>query len=231
VDTSLVVKDQERMTGYSVILLTPRGERTVLVYRGASADFHPRDFRWSAMKTGWIYVSSLGRELAMLKKIWAQAKRRKWKIAWNPGSGELKYGLARLKPLIAQAEIFNVNQEEATSLFRLSREQDHLAFDRLRTMVNGAVVITEGTEGSLGGNSRQAWHCATHHITVADTTGAGDAFGCAFVGMYIRTKGNIPQALQWGTANAEATVRVIGAKGGLLKRSARFPKASIQRIA
>ncbi len=36
VTTDLVVKDRRHLTAYSAILLTPRGERTVLVYRGAA---------------------------------------------------------------------------------------------------------------------------------------------------------------------------------------------------
>lgn len=218
VDTSLVVKDKKKNTGYSVILLTERGERTVLVYRGASANFHPADLPWSKIRSRWLYVSSLGGELSTLRRIWAHATRYNIKIAWNPGAGELRWGLEKLRPLLKQADIVSVNQEEATELVGLTRGQDETAWRRLRPFVGGLTVVTQGTEGSLAGNRQQAWHCGTHRIKVQSTTGAGDAFGCGFVGAYIRTKGNIPKSLQFATANSESVIQHVGAKQGLLRR-------------
>lgn len=52
VATTLVSTDHQKSTAYSVLLLTARGERTALVYRGASADFYPRDFAWTKIRAG-----------------------------------------------------------------------------------------------------------------------------------------------------------------------------------
>ena len=41
--TTFVAKDKENGTAYSTILLTPGGERTILVYRGASGNFKKRE--------------------------------------------------------------------------------------------------------------------------------------------------------------------------------------------
>src|SRR3989338_3545132 len=39
VDTNLILRSKEYYTAYSIILVTATGERTILVYRGASAHF------------------------------------------------------------------------------------------------------------------------------------------------------------------------------------------------
>lgn len=230
VDTSLVVRSKHKMTAYSVILLTPRGERTVLVYRGASAHFHPHDFHWRTFKADWLYVTSLGGQHDVIKGVWAKARQRGMKIAWNPGSKELSHGLKKLRPLLAQTDILSVNQEEATSLLGLNRFQHAQAFDQLRKIVGGVVVVTLGTDGSLGGNAREAWHAGIHHIKVTDTTGAGDAYGCGFTARYIQTKGSIPKSLQFGNANSESVIQRIGAKDGLLKSQSLRQPAKVTKL-
>lgn len=229
VDTRLLAYDRQQGTGYSVLLLTPRGERTVLVYRGASADFRTSDFHWSRMTARWWYVSSLGGQLNVLRKIWREAKTRGINIAWNPGAGELRLGLSTLRPLLAQTDILFMNEEESANLLHLTHNQDVQAFHSLRQMVRGIAVVTQGTEGSLAGTASVAWHCGTRPVHVTDTTGAGDAFGSGFVGAYLR-RPDIPRALQFATDNSESVIRYVGAKRGLLKRAASKKPAVVTRI-
>lgn len=230
VDTSLVVLDKRRSTAYAVLLLTARGERTALVYRGASADFHPRDFKWTSMNSRWIYVSSLAGKLPILRRIWRQARMTKARIAWDPGIGELALGLPTLRPLLAQTSILHVNQEEAAKLMGFGYEQDEASFDRLRQLNGGVTIVTGGTEGALAGTATESWRSATHSVQAVDTTGAGDAFTSGFVAAYLRRDGHIPSALQFATANAESVIRHIGAKAGLLRsRTLRRPVTVIRR--
>lgn len=229
VSTSLIAHDRRQGTGYSVLLLTERGERTALVFRGASSDFASKDFRWGRMSAGWWYISSLGGQLKALQHIWRQAKRANIRIAWNPGAKELALGMDVLRPLIAQTDIFFVNEEEAGTLMRLTHHQDLEAFEALRRLVKGIAVVTQGTEGSLAGTSYQAWHCGTRRVRVVDTTGAGDAFASGFVGTFMRN-GSIPKALRFGTDNSESVIRSIGAKHGLLKRPTTTAAPMIREI-
>ncbi len=215
VDTTSVVYDRVRETGYSVLLLTSRGERTVLVYRGASADIDPKNIRLANHHPKWLYISSLGGRLDTIRRIWKYAAEESIHIAWNPGAAELAHGYGRLLPFIKQTAVFSLNQEEAATLLGYTRHQDRSAFETLRRQVSGITLITEGAEGALAGSATQAWHSATRQIRVVDTTGAGDAFGSGFVGAYIRTK-NVPQALQYATANSESVIQHVGAKPGLL---------------
>lgn len=216
VGTDLVIRDRRRATAYSVILLTSGGERTVLVYRGASADFRPTDFPATNMKAKWLYVSSISGQLSVLRALWRQAKAHGLMIAWNPGAKELALGLTTLRPLLQQSAVLSLNQEEATELFGLSRFQDEEAFRQLRELVGGLTLVTLGSDGALAGNKHEAWRAGTHPISVVDTTGAGDAFTSGFVGTYLKT-GRVVTALQFATANSESVIRSIGAKSGLLR--------------
>jgi len=213
VDTSQVIIDLKRPTGYSVLLLTPRGERTVLVYRGASADFLPSEVDRRFL-TKWLYISSLGGNKRVLEMIWKRAHERNIQIAWNPGAKELALGINALAPLMKQAAVFTVNQEEAATLLKFTRHQDQAVFHKLRTYVGGITLLTQGTDGCFAAQGQDVWHSGTHPVKVVDTTGAGDAFGSGFVGSYIRHH-DIPRALQEATENSESVIQHDGAKTGL----------------
>jgi sugar/nucleoside kinase (ribokinase family) len=77
VDTSLVIKDHDDPTGYSVILHTDTGKRTVLVYRGASSDFKEGEVNWSKMKAKWFYITNLAGREKYLKKVLSLARTNK----------------------------------------------------------------------------------------------------------------------------------------------------------
>ena len=85
IDTRFVSLDSKHRTAYSIILVTEGGQRTILVYRGASAHFATADVPWSRLQSQWIYLSSLGGDLKLLTKILNTAAQKKIKVAWNPG--------------------------------------------------------------------------------------------------------------------------------------------------
>ncbi len=216
VDTALLMRDLKQPTGYSVLLLTPRGERTALVFRGASQSIAVTKVPWHRFRAKWLYITSLGGSRRDLEYVWKRAQAAKMNIAWNPGQAELALGLTRLKPLLRKAAMVSLNQEEAAGLFGLHQYQHREALDRLRQFVGGVVLITLGSDGSVAGTATQAWHCTTRLVRTVDTTGAGDAFGSGFISSYIRHPGDIPAGLQFGTSNAQSVIQHIGAKAGLL---------------
>ncbi|MBI4090285.1 MAG: carbohydrate kinase family protein [Candidatus Kerfeldbacteria bacterium] len=227
VDTSLVVQDRNAMTAYSVILLTARGERTVLVFRGASAKFKPDELPRSRMRARWFYVTALGGNAAVVRAIFQQAARVKARVAWNPGAAELAWGYRRLLPFFKQSAVLLLNREEASSLLKVDYAHDRLVFEKLCFALPGLVVVTEGTKGAVVCDNERRYVAETHDIKVVDTTGAGDAFGCGFVGTYIQTDGDIRRALQFATANAESKLQHVGAKDGLLRR---IPRRGLVRV-
>lgn len=214
VSTHLVRMVKGGETAYSTLLTMKDGERTVLVYRGVSASFALQDVPLSIFEqTRWIYLTSVGGNMALVKRILTQAQKVGVKIAWNPGAAELKGGLASIETLLPMISILILNREEATLLTK--KKDLPKIFELLHT--DGAVrLITDGTNGSTV--YRDGWmaYAGTSGVNGISRTGAGDAFGSGFVAGLIKTE-NLKEALRMGTLNAESVIQHFGAKKGILK--------------
>jgi ribokinase len=213
VSTHLVRMIKGAETAYSTILTMKDGERTILVYRGTSSEFVSRDIPDSAIKsTKWIYLTSLGGNLALAKKVISTAHKAGVKVAWNPGKKELEGGLKIFDPLLPMVDVLNMNLEEATLLTGKKKLED--IFKLLHN--DGLVrLITDGTNGATV--YRDGWmaHAATTGVKSVSRTGAGDAFGSGFVAGLIKTA-DLNEALRVGMVNAESVIRSYGAKNGIL---------------
>lgn len=213
VSTHLVRMVREAETAYSTILTMKDGERTILVYRGTSADFVDRDIPPSTLShTKWIYLTSLGNNLTLIKKILQAAHKTGVKIAWNPGHDELKHGLKMIAPLLPMVDVLNMNLEEAR--FFTGKKKLHDIFKLLHN--HGLVrLITDGTNGATV--CRDGWiaHAATTGVKSVSRTGAGDAFGSGFVAGLMKT-GDLKESLQIAMVNAESVITKYGAKAGIL---------------
>ena len=119
ISTDLMIVDKNHRTAHSVIFLGPRGERTILVYRGAAHEMKISDINFRKLKnTRWFYITSLAGNFTLLKKLIDFAYKNRIKIALNPGKLELKYELAKLKSLFRKIDILLLNREEASRLMK-----------------------------------------------------------------------------------------------------------------
>lgn len=214
VNTRHIVRAKREKTAHSVIIVTPNGQRTVLVYRGASAHLVPRDIPWGSITSRGMYVTSLGGNIALFRAILKHAERIGALVAWNPGGSELDRGWKALKPLIARVAVFNVNREEAT---RLTGKTDIRGI--LATLAGtGApfVVVTDGEKGAYLRVKEGSFWIKTTGVKVVSATGAGDAFGSGFVAGLAMGKDALTSA-RIAMCNAEGVIREVGAKNGLLR--------------
>lgn len=118
VDTLLCQKTPGLSTGYSVILTSYEGERTVLTSRGANnaLTFEDLDLPQIA-QAKWIYIASLGGESqAILDPLAEFCHEHGVKIAFNPGISQIRRGLAGLQKVLQEVEILVLNREEAAEL-------------------------------------------------------------------------------------------------------------------
>lgn len=212
VNTELVSYNHKVNTGYSVLLLAPNGERTILTYRGASIDFDFKTHDFQQAKPEWFYISSLSGDYESLKVIMAYARRHHIKVAINPGKGELAHS-QEFKKLIPDISILSVNKEEAQMLFRgetceeLARHAvNHIPF----------VMITDGPKGSVASDGHRTYRAGMYDdVPVVDRTGAGDAFSSGFTAMLAAGK-SIEEAITFASANSTSVVSKVGAKPGIL---------------
>ncbi len=215
-DTSLFQISKTERTAYSVILLTKKGERTILVYRGASA--FPANFKpnFKKLQARWWYLTSLGGNKKLLADIFFAAKKMNVNVAWNPGSLELKLGLKILKPLLNQARIVLLNHDEAAALTRKPSSNESAIRAALEKHLKTLTVVTKGVCGADVLAPDLALHADALPVRVVNATGAGDAFGSAFTAGYMKT-GDPEIALRLGILNSGGVVSAMGAKTGILE--------------
>ncbi|MBU1179541.1 carbohydrate kinase family protein [Patescibacteria group bacterium] len=223
IGTDLLQKDKKLQTSYSTLLLLGTGQRSILVYRGAS---NALDFLPKSQKPDWFYITSLGGNTKLLGKILSYAKKNKIKAMYNPGGGELRQGLFKLKKYFRGLEVLNLNREEASELCNTKYENMNIMIKKLNGLAP-YVVITDGPSGAFCLHNKELWFAPSLGTKPINTTGAGDAFGSGFcAGLMLSAQGgsasgrknNLDYALRLGILNSDGVIKKMGAKNGLLEK-------------
>ena len=102
VDTSNIVKSKKHRTGFSIILTSFQGDRTVLAHRGANAHLNSDDINYSAIKNSkWLYLAPLnGDSTKVLDEVAEFAEKNNVNLAVNIGTSSIKQGKKRLKEIL-----------------------------------------------------------------------------------------------------------------------------------
>lgn len=216
IETKYFQKHSDDFTAYSVILVDPSGERTILSYKGEGQHFDAGQLVLDDMKTKWLFLDSLGGHYDLLEKAVNWAAVNGVKLATNPGGKELDHGLEKLKPLLKNFSVFWVNQEEAAKLTSIDYRNESEIFKAMDELIDGIFVMTKGPEGMAVSDGKNVYRAKVPDSPVVERTGAGDASCSGFIAEYIRS-GNIEKAIQFATANASSVVTQYGAKAGILK--------------
>ncbi len=223
VDVSLVGTTDKYSTDYSVLLLAPSGERTILTYRGASAHYEldSRDFH--EKNADWFYITSLGGNYKVLETAMDYAEKHNIKVAINPGKKELAKP-DRLLPILKKCTILSLNKEELAMIFK-GKTLEELVKSAGQTVQY--VVGTDGPHGCIATDGQNLYKAGLYKdVKVIDRTGAGDAFCSGFTAMVIRGE-SIEDAITFASANSTSVVQYIGAKEGILKNHAKLESMKI----
>lgn len=215
VDTRFVQYTDQYSTGYSVILLAPSGERTILTCRGASNRFGLLKVE-DIEKIGpdWAYVSTMSGDFGTLNKVLTTCKKNDVKVMMNPGHGELAEP-QKLKALLEDVDVLLVNKEEAGQLVSGETLEELLA--HLLNYVKCA-IISDGVGGAIASDGEVVVRAGLYDdVKSVDRTGAGDAFGSGFLSQWARGK-SLKEAMHFASANSTSVVLQIGAKYGLLRQ-------------
>jgi sugar/nucleoside kinase (ribokinase family) len=218
VDTARISYSERYNTGYSVLLLAPSGERTILTYRGASTHYDAKKFDLKDCKADWLYISSMAGNMEVLDKIFRQAHELGVKIMFNPGKGELSKP-AKLKSLLEDVEILSVNREEMQTIVE-GNDLEELA--RHGTHYVPVVIVSDGPNGVVATDGKTVVRGGMYEdVKVIDRTGAGDAFGSGFLSQWAQGK-SLKESIIFASANSTSVVTKIGAKTGILHKGARL---------
>ena len=233
IDTKFVVKKKEKHTNQSVIISNEAGgDRTIMVYRGASDILSGKDIQWKKIKKArWLYLAPLAGLLCdTFEEIVNFAHENKIKIAVNPSIQQLSLPPEKIKNIFKKIDILFLNQEEAAFLTKISFEEEKDIFKKIDEICQGVAVMTRGADGVIVSDGKYLYSALPEADTVvADTTGAGDSFASGFLSDYIRQNGDIVKAIQLGLANSKANLAEIGAKTGILDKNSKFYKVEVTK--
>lgn len=227
VDTFNLKFSKKSQTPFSVILTAKGGGRTVLVYRGPKNKITVDDVIEKNLQTSWVYLTNLGDNFLVASEIISYLASKNIKIMWNPGSNELKnLHLGILESI----DIFNLNLEEASILSqkKMADLKGILTFF-VKEVSAKESLITLGEKGAfyIGGGS--IFHVFPYKVAVANTLGAGDAFGSGFLYGVIKKLG-VEKSLEYAIKNSASVVQKTGAKSGFLNNLSDFPDTKIKKI-
>ncbi len=206
-------------TAYSTILLSPNGERTVLTYRGASEKLEKRDVPFRKLEAKWAYIAPGKIQPSLIELIIIFLKRKGMKIAINPSGYYVSLGYTKLKNIFKKADVVIMNREEASIFTEMDFEDEDGIFKQFDGWIDGMVVMTNGHKGVMVSDGHYIYKAGIFkEKKLVDRTGAGDAFGAAFVTGLMQKKGDINYALRLASANATSVVEAIGAQTGILSK-------------
>ena len=186
------VRDHAGMKSNYHYVLWYKSDRTILVKH--------EDYPYSLPDIGdpkWLYLTSLGPKSLEFHQILESyiVNHKSIKLAFQPGTFQIKLGKERLKRLYERSEIFFCNIEEAQTILETKEEDPKKLMQALHELGPKIVCITDGPNGA--------------YASTALGTGAQEAW---FIPPY-------PEALAWAPINSMSVVQYVGAREGLLTRA------------
>lgn len=219
--TDLIAHSDTSSTGYSTIITTFTGERTVLVHRGAARELSEDDIPWETLASAeWMYVGALaGDGWKLYPKLGRFAEEHGIKLCINLGTSQIAQGLAEYGDLLECTHVIFQNLEEMHLLtgvepHRGDRDEREIC-RRLHEHGVEIVVITDGERGATASDGRAHYTIPAYEVQVEGTVGAGDAFAGGFISALWHER-TVQEALRLGAANAASVVSIAGANRGIL---------------
>ncbi len=233
VDQSNVIRSREHKTGFSIILTSFQGDRTVLAHRGANAKLDKDDINFNAIKQSkWLYLAPLnGDSTKVLDKVADFAEEHGVNLAINLGTSSIKQGKKNLIKTLKTAEVIILNKDEASMLTEIQVRPDtkkekfsdkliHPDIIKMLKELNfgkGRItIITDGKHGVYAYDSEKFYQCSEFPAKVVSTLGAGDAFASAFTASLVKTDWDVEKSLKYASVAAASVVENFGAQCGFL---------------
>lgn len=219
VDMTYVIQQPTAGSNYSTVI-NYGGERTIFTYHA------PRSYEFpvNLEPIPWMYLTSMGESFPPFYKHMMEFldENKEVKLAFNPGSRQLRAGIDAMKPVLERSYMVYVNRKEAEKItdFGESFGKDKDLLKALSSMGPKVTVITDGGKGSFlfDSQTNKYYKAGVLPVDAYERTGAGDAFGAGCISALIKGK-SFEEALMWGTLNSASVIGYIGSQRGLLKEN------------
>lgn len=216
VNTSYLTVHNGKATNYHYVLWY-EDERTILIKH--------ETFEYSLGNIGtprWVYLSSLSSNSLPYHLEIADylEKNPEIKLAFQPGTFQIKLGKDRLERLYKRSEIFFCNVAEAKIILETEEGDVKKLLHMMRELGPKIVVITDGPKGAYVYNGEKFYFMPTYPDIEKpkERTGAGDALASTITSA-LALGLPLEEALRWGPINSMSVVQGIGAQEKLLTRS------------
>lgn len=218
VDTKYIAINDGIPTNHHYVL-SYDAERTILIRHEA----YPYLIPGGLVPPKWFYLSSVGEHSEDFHIELARWLREhpETKLAFQPGTFQIKMGKEKLGELYAIAEVVAVNKEEAERILEIGETDIKELLEKMRALGPKIALITDGPNGAYVSDGKEMLKVPMYPdpSPPANRTGAGDAMTSTFVCALALGK-SIKEALLWGPVNSMSVVQHIGAQKGLLTREA-----------
>ena len=217
--TDFVKINKDKLTNYHYVL-SYDVDRTILIkHQNYDREWTNTPESQEYTSPDWIYLSSLGENSLPFHAeiVNYLQKHSEVKLAFQPGTYQIKFGKDMLKEIYARTEIFFCNLEEAQKILG-NESKDVLELSkRIFALGPKIVVISDGPNGAYLYLNNELWH-NTIYPDIAppiERTGAGDAFSSTITCALALGKTPL-EAFSWGPINSMSVVQYVGAQAGLL---------------
>lgn len=228
-----IIEDKSLSTGFSVILVSFQGDRTVLTNRGANSCITLDDIDFEQLKNAdWLYIAPLnGKSNEILEPLVKFAHENNVCVGFNAGTTSLKQGFEKIKPILEISNIIVMNLEEASLCTGINVRPDtkqekyshSVVHPDIKTMIKmlrvsdyQVIVITDGKRGAYAYDGKKIYVCPVFPSDVVSTLGAGDAFASTFFAALERTGLDIGRALMYASVASASVVSKFSATEGLI---------------
>ena len=218
VDTRYVAVNESVPTNHHYVLCY-EAERTILIRH----EHYPYLIPEGLPPPAWMYLSSTGENSEAFHTELATWLRKhpETKLAFQPGTFQIKMGKEKLTGLYSIAELVSVNKEEAERILGKGETDIKELLENMRSLGPNIVLITDGPNGAYAFDGTNMLKVPMYPDPKPPTnrTGAGDAMTSTFV-VALGLGKSLQEALLWGPINSMSVVQQVGAQKGLLTRAA-----------
>lgn len=217
VNTEYVRVQSGKSTNYHYVLWYDV-DRTILV-KQESFDYELGDIT----PPKWIYLSSLGENTLDFHDKIAEFldKNSDVKLAFQPGTFQIKAGKERMSRIYQKTDVFFCNVEEAQRILDENGRDLRTLLTKISKLGPKTVVITDGFEGAYvynpKNNADDIWFMPVYPHVPFEITGAGDAFASTLISALAIGK-TLEESILWAPINSMSVTQHIGAQEGLLSR-------------
>lgn len=213
VDTTFVRKTPGTKSNRSTVI-SVKGERTILVYHDPRNYQLPNDLPASR----WLYLSSMAQgSEKIFEELAVYLEKNQANLVYQPGTFQLRLGPKAAAAILSKTAMIIMNKEEAQLYTDLKEAEIPDLLPAITRLGPKTVVITDGRKGSFAYDGKDKWYLGIRpEIPRIEATGAGDAYASAFAVALMKGQ-TVPEAMRWGTFNAESVIQKFGPQAGILR--------------